>query len=573
MLTQAAGPGDFLSKLWKRDAVPKKITYGALNPFNWLHRETSTMASGRVRISDGGQHVTSERPELVRDPFLATGSSNQTAPMITRRQLVARNEQVNDSDVAETLATGTPMERSGNVAESQRVNSVPVAQPPHGGSSIPDSASPRSASGSQFVGDFDGNFQRLVQSVVAESRIEKSASAAPQLPDGIELGSRAGRESSDVSLSLTPSAQPSQSVSESSAVEERPEFPDFSSQQSRQAVSELIQQSRRELDSSVLASRTAVEDASRRAAGIQRLPDRLEPGRPVTDQGSVSAASHVHSARTLAENNSRLEAGVTPTRLSNQRGEILNSHVVPSELLPRRSFYTTSENWLNRNAIPGGNASVEGISGDSQSDIRVVPGSAGGGVVIESGQSSPIRPRVISNGAPIRAVPDTSQFRRLSFEGSKGERQGGAVQAIAQDRQYQQPGERSAVERPSISPSPPSNSFLPSMRLPGGESANDALMFPETDGSLSNARNESDHDVAQVAALNDAPSPPKLSPARIDWPNDSEIAPTTSSGSFSWGTAAICLILFSTVSGLFLRRRRQAGTVGIIGTSGDSENS
>ena len=80
VLTQAAGPGEFISRLWKRDPAPQKEEAHSLNPFKFLRRENSDSTVRRIKVSDGGRSVVSQRPKLVNDPFLTERAPLASTP-------------------------------------------------------------------------------------------------------------------------------------------------------------------------------------------------------------------------------------------------------------------------------------------------------------------------------------------------------------------------------------------------------------------------------------------------------------------------------------------------------------
>ncbi|MGZ0175021.1 MAG: hypothetical protein ACKVHE_36470, partial [Planctomycetales bacterium] len=438
VLTQAAGPGEYISKLWNRKPAPKKEIARSLNPFKWLSREKSDSTVRRVKVSDGGQSVVSQRPELVRDPFLTERLPSNNTPaasgskgVIVRPQV--RQRPVTNQKVDLQPALGNRNSRGsvdnvgrrsipGAAARDASNREATVAQQP-----LPEvKTAPQTPTGKgQFVKGFDSEFQKLFKEVIEESRQSKAKTPTPRLPDEA------------VTDFAPPGAAPSPEVATTDADDLRNDFAEFAKERGSSDVDQMIEQSRRQMDSALLARR-ASDDRS------LRQPD---PGRSVSEptndsQAGLSAVSHsdsnsavaTTSPATITDSESRFMPQMLPDRTTPQT---VNQLVVPSSMVPERQMFTTSDRWMNRGDLKRPAAPQNAPAPDLQPVVRVVPGHRGAGVVIESGQWSPLQPRVSSNVAPTRSVPDTSQFRRLSFEGADASAPGGAVQAISDGSQDQ----------------------------------------------------------------------------------------------------------------------------------------
>jgi hypothetical protein len=561
VLTQAAGPGEFISRLWNREPAPKKEVTSGFSPFRWLRGKKSDSTATRVKVSDGGRTVVSERPELISDPFLAAQQSpaaqqsHGSRPVVsTSRKIIvrpqprsrteaARNPEANhDSTVASAPAARrhlpelTPNDDNG-------LDTVASTQPSHAA---------RPADNGGFVDGFDSEFQKLVASVVSESRQKKKEDiATPRLPD--DLGTDVSSPQQNASLETTIADSPADGQ----------QFADSPLEQSRETVSDLIRESRRQMESSTLAQRAAGKGPSERTRSNTSLTDRS-----VDERNDVAAASHSHSNQTASRSSAPSDSSFLPQRLPDQLGHNGNQLVVPSHIVPDRELFNPTDAWMNRSRNQSYEAGAEADSQQTQPVTQVIPGSRGNGVMIESGQWSLVRPRVSSNVAPSRSVPDTSKFRRLSFDGAAGPSQNGAVLAVGEVGKNGRNEETESGQTGSSSFAPPALA-VPS-ELPSEQEAENALpiMLPP-DGRADPA-----NDAAELGAtLSAAPGPPQLQPAVFDWPDESEFAPVSPTGGVSWGTAAFFLVLTGGVASLFFRRKRQNGTFGITGTISEPENS
>jgi len=558
VLTQAAGPGEFISRLWKREPAPKKEVSSGFSPFRWLRGKKSEPTVGSIKVSDGGRTVISERPELTNDPFLATQQTLATrqtpAPQqnlasdpiaSTNTKVIVRPERRRTA-TADTLAASTSSTvTSGVVGRNKLTGSAPTENSRRDTASAQPSSSTRPTGNGGFVDGFDNEFQKLVESVVAESRERRQETATPKLPDDLTTDIRTPRQD----------AEPEATIAD--APEEQQLFTEFDQKRSGGTVSELIRESRRQMDSSVFAPKSADQASSQRAGSDSTLTNRS-----AAERSDVAAASHSRSNQTASSGSAPSDSSFLPQRLPDQLGHNDNQLVVPSSIVPDGELFTPTEVWLTRSRNQRHEAGAKADSAQAQPVVRVIPGSRGNRVVIESGQWSPIRPRVSSNVAPSRSVPDTSKFRRLSFDGADGSPQNGAVLAVEEAGQNGDNTETESGQTGGASFTPPAlavPSELPSER----EAVNDLPIMLPPDG-----RTDPGMDAAQLgAALSDAPGPPLMQSTTIDWPDESEFAPVSPSGGMSWGTAAFFLVLTGGVASLFFRRKRQGGAFGITQTS------
>ena len=554
VLTQAAGPGEFISRLWKRDPAPKKEVTTGFSPFRWLKREESDSKTGSVKVSDGGRRVVSERPELTSDPFLAeqqprvaANSSGATVnkgvivrpqPRSPQQQIASTNSPRNTIPAsAPTLPEITTDVNKNRLPELESVvaSDRPTASPPIAPPLRTEA--PQPARNRDFVDGFDSEFQKLFKEVIDESRQQKERLSSPKLPDSAvaDFGP-AIAETLPEAASASPDSGPQ-------------EFAEFGSEQSQPSASDLIQQSRAQMESSALARQANARNGNQQTDTGPLLPDQ-----PADQQSSVAAASHSASRQSLYGNASSTGSEFQPYQLPNRTATATDPRTGSGRAMPERRFATSSEGWLDRGQSVPKDVIEPTDAPELQPVVRVVPGNPGNGIVIESGQWSPIRPRVTSNVAPSRSVPDTSQFRRLSFEGSD---EAGAVQAIGEDEQSQ----NTDAGQPDQSLSGRPTSFAPSAldALNDSEKNMPMMIIPDS-------RTGQSLDAADLgAALAAAPEPPPTKLATFEWPDESEIAPSSPAGGISWGATAFCLTIAAAAAHLFFRRKRQDGVFGMTG--------
>lgn len=302
------------------------------------------------------------------------------------------------------------------------------------------------------------------------------------------------------------------------------------------------------MDSSVLARR-AVNDRN----SLPSTPERSVSDLTNNSRTGLSAVSHSDSTVDMTKTSSNSESRFTP------------------QMLPDRQLFTTSDGWMNRGELERQAAVENAPAPDLQPVVRVVPGHRGAGIVIESGQWSQMQPRVSSNVAPTRSVPDTSQFRRLSFEGADASTQNGAVQAISDGSQRQVPLSTNtphAGQSTMIIPATSGEvvSSVPSSLTAGTESGEDMAMI------IPDSRTGQSMGAAKLgAAFEAAPAAPRISEAVFDWPDETEVAAEAASGGISWGATMFFLTLTGGSIGLFFRRKAQRGAFGITRTGTESE--
>ena len=600
VLTQAAGPGEFISRLWNREPAPKKekitsITSG-ISPFKWLRRNSSTV--GQVEISDGGRHVVSKRPGLMSDPFLneqlpVRSSQSQASRPATQESkgAIVRPQIRQQPATTQTVDIGPSSSRRSSNQFTDAVERAQISDLNSTGSSsraaavarqslpeIYSRAQTKSPGNRQFVDGFDNEFQKLFKEVIEESRQSKESPATPRLPDeavadfdppGLARISDSGTSDSD---------QPTGSSAE------------FSPERSSRDVSNLIQESRSQLQDSVLAQRAASDTGSAGPirAGLTGLSTTTTET-ILNTQNKVASAPRLNSRQNAQPFPERSDSNARPQMLPDQSAETVNQLVVPSSIVPERRLFTTAEGWMNRGELERHVAAENAPEPDLKPVVRVVPGNRGTGLVIESGQWSPIKPRVSSNVAPPRSVPDTSEFRRLSHEGSNTNLGSGAVQAIGED--ISQPGtssnniQQNSNSELMILPADSERSSVPSSLSNEAHFAsndNTSVMIIPDSRTGQSPHTEKSFDAAELGAtMAVAPAPPETDRAAsndhsanlaaFDWPDETEIAAVSDEGGFSWGYTMFFLALAGGSIGLFFRRKAQDSAFVITGTSSESE--
>lgn len=567
VLTEAAGPGEFISRLWKREPAPKKEVTSGFSPFKWLRREKAEASAHRIRVSDHGRHVVSERPSLVSDPFLSeqapiAARTNQTTKPASKKVIVRPQPRKKPAttqtvDLSPPTSSGRPYQQADSVGRTRvadvaqgnsqnRAATVTQQSLPEVQTTIaPEPRRGQQPGSRQFVSGFDSEFQKLFKEVIEESRQTKGDTSTPRLPDevGADAASPGIARLSDAATSRS-DAQPK-------------DFADFAQERNAAEVDNLIQESRNQMESSVLARQAVRDRVTTNVAGVSHSDSN-----PTAPMLGATADSGVSGSAFM------------PQRLPDRVPQTVNQLIVPSSIVPERQLFTTSEGWINRGELERQAAEEAAPGPDLQPVVRVVPGDRGAGVVIKSGQWSPIQPRVLSNVAPAQSVPDTSQFRRLSFEGADASVETGAIQAIGDSVQHQS---EPSINTPHAGQHSDHSAFMIPATPDGTSPVPPALStVEESDGEIAmiipDSRTGRTLDAAELGAeLAVAPAPPQASQLFNDWPDESDVAAESPSGGFSWGATFFFLVLTGGVIGLFFRRKAQGGAFVMTGTDTESE--
>lgn len=571
VLTQAAGPREFISKLWNREPTPKKEVASGFSPFNWLRREETNASADRIRISDHGRRVVSERPSLVIDPFL-----NEQRPDTTPRTTTAgpptpgskgvivrpqtRRQPVATLDLDPPATRQTLSQPSNATGRTQMAASAPGSSTNRTATaaqqSLPEvSSAPAPAAGNgNFVDGFDRKFQKLFEEVIEESRQNKANTTTPRLPD------RAVVDFEQSGAEALPEA------STSTQDRSKKDLADFAQERSQPGLTDLIEDSRSQMESSLLARRAANHRGPQHSSAGLSFPQQSDQ-----EQAGVAAVSHSDSRHAQSVRPANSDSGFMPQMLPDRVPQTVNPLIVPSSIVPERRMFTTSDGWMNRGELERQHAADSGSPPDLQPVVRVVPGRRGAGVKLETGQRSPIQPRVSSNVAPARSVPDTSRFRRLSFEGSAAyEQSGSAVQTIGDGSSNQSSNNRNSEvsdQSPLMIPSASSSgSFVPSDSGSNAASDDMAMMI------IPDSRTGQSLDAAELgAALAVVPAPPESDQPVFEWPDEAEIAAETSHEGFSWRATLLFLAMAGGAIGLFFRRKAQGGALVITTTGSEPE--
>jgi hypothetical protein len=534
IFVQAAGPIGFVSRIWRERPVILRTKESRLNPMNWFGRKQAD-ASDESVAADGRR--TLERSELTIDPFLtespaaaspASEAAKSPASNIVRAPLVVEQRTtLSATGLGAVDVPTTDRKRPNNPgtnASRQEESSLPAARrspaqvtrveatqraprlPTPGGFGAfespaagqtgrraPTAAAPTtpqsrrrpaqanrivkpSTGGNRFVGGFDAEFAKLVQSVIAETENGTVQAPVPRLPGTGGPSTRANDQTpslaggtserrttgsaSETSSSGTP-LLPSQSnisaigstpelsgvASEFSMASERAEFARYASQLTGESVSDVIEASRQRIANTPLAARQNMSREQLTAAqGRQGQPG--------------SQVQPIESTRPRVPSDSRL----------NMRHE------------------TT---------------------------MQITPGRAGSGFIIESPGSRPVRPRVTSNGAPLRSVPDHLEFERLSYQTDETMHAGPLADA--------------AANGPLL--------MLPNEHHPNGQH----FLEPAESDSNGNA-----------AAL------PRTADSSTNWwPSEADTAAAEPGSGAGWVVAVMCLILTVIAGGYAARRKLQ----------------
>lgn len=591
VFTQAAGPGELLSRLWKREPAPAVKKESGSRLFRWFRRGGNEAAPGRVRISDGGNRVTSNRPELVQDPFLAAPGpgviasqkyqESGRAPRSVQSDRVQSGGRLPEAAISSSGYSGNGQRATKALSESsqQKVSrTVAQGQQNQRSASTATSVAERpvpAGDNTRFAPGFDAEFQKLVNSVLSESPTEhgkEQQNAAPRLPGRSDLAASADSAATEHSegspqLQIGTFQSSDADVAEAavdSKESQRDDFAKFAQELKQRPVGDLIEESRREMDSSPLARRASGE------LSVSSQLARTASQQPHVSQNGVSAASHSGVGQGDQDEVSLARGGHAPQRLPDVGRPSGSGLIVSTTDVPKQRLYTSSEAWLNRSQMrhssqQEGSARSGRAAGSGSAYMEVVPGLPGGGVIIDSGHSSTSRPRVTSNGAPSRSVPDTTRFRRLAFQGVVEGEHDSAVLALAEKPAPS--GLPSAAGRSDTSVAAiPAFGSNPLEARSGSADMSPMLIIPDgrTGDSVEIATERSPFDVAAA---------PPAEPATIPWPDEAEIAPVQEGGGGSWTIAAICLALLGAGIGLLVRRKSHADTIIPIGSGSEVENS
>lgn len=517
MLVQA-GPMGFVSRIWKERPVVLQSKESRLNPVNWFRRNKTDDADDRGPVA---KTEKIERPELIGDPFLGDTTVADTispqaapevevklakpyrepgteargirAPLVVERNVAAsrdadirrpqpgkptrpapRQPPVTSPDRARLNVNSATAQRAprlpdlGAAASAARTEAGPQpAAPPR--RPVAQKSQPRqkasAGNNNQFVGGFDAEFAKLVQSVIAETEQESVSAPAPRLPAGSSNGRTA------------PSLMQSFAELEGSNSEPAPSVPEFAPLPAQGPG----------LDKLPIASTTA-------AGEFSTEDERTEFARYGRQLTGSSITDVIDASRQRISN----------TPLATQRN-------VSREQLTAGQFSDEPIRQIDSSDPAAGLAPSPRLEMLDAPIMQITPGRAGSGVIIESANSRPIRPRVTSNGAPRRTVPDTSAVERLSYQTDETLADGSL---------------------PDIGDAP--------LRLPAEDGLN-GQQFMNRAGEANRGLAEAES--AAMPAIN------------FEFPTETDIALEEPSSGIGWAIAVICLILAVAVGGYLARRK------------------
>lgn len=449
VLSEAAGPGEFVSGLWNKRPRLKNVSESKLNPRNWGRRIVETpvrsvrnLIPGSETVGDraDGQALESTRPDLYEDPFAVPGpesgppmpaqkSSREPAPSPRqRREAVRRAADASDGE-----------EQSPAVSQKEVVRSAPILpdgiRPGNSEQGQPESALLQSERKSQFTPGFDSEFQRVVQDVIRESESDRASQVAERsmVNGGEDL--RGPIQAPQIPEGTVDRAVPDSLLS--------------------QDVDQLIGESRRDMASTLTVPADSQEAPLRAGPSGRQHPISLTDGTQSGDFGGHPAM-------------------LVPSGSPGDR----SPESVRKSVDMRHEF---SAGAVSRRAEP----------------LSHSPG--------------PIRPRVVSNGAPPRSVPNNARHERISYT-----------------LEEEAPVFGQVVERPALAQ--PQRNGRPAKR----ETASSA---PIIDWSLDETANEA--------------------PATITIP---------------WGFAGVLVTAVTTLFAILLLRKRQVVTVVTSGTDAARES-
>jgi hypothetical protein len=487
VLSEAAGPRQIFSGLWNRRPTLSKVADSKLNPRTWGNSAQGEKP-GRVSLSElmtrdesssrNAVAVSSSRPELYEDPFAVGAEDSASSTASNSVAAVARKSAPQPAP--------SPRQRR----EAERSN----LQNRDGSSS-----SQSSVFSERVIAD-RGTSEQVDYS--GEQQVARR-NDVPRLPDGLE------------------SSSTERSPATSRGTENQ--FSDGFDQEFQRLIRSVIAETEEPASG-------VGEPADRKLAGgrdsfrfrgpvtAPRIPvSKTEERSPLAnDANSVedlieSSRRNMATAMTLPPNDDEVPLitglpGQSPISLTEATGQSqlrpLDRHqamMVPSMRSPGGSLVTGQA---------GAPDLRSGWSGDGTRSHRVEAAS-------QLGAGGPVRPRVISNGAPPRSVPNNRRYERMSYNSDEGPLFGTVVEAP--------------------------------LRVPGGGQ-----------GELEIAA-----DARQSEGVASAPI--------IDWSLDANSNDPASASSIPWGFAGVLVASVSSLLAILLLRKRQVVTVVTSGTDARRE--
>lgn len=474
VLSEAAGPRQMFSSLWNRRPILDTIADSKLNPRTW-GSSTKDEKPGRSRPPDlaggssstGGTADSSSRPELYDDPFAVRGGRSRSAIDPNSLAEIARKSA--------SEAAPSPRQRR----EAERSN-----QPSSGRRSVFDD---RSAS---------------ENATPSGERQIAGDGGVPKLPEGLE--GNFARRSSDA-----PRGNENQ-------------FSDGFDQEFRRLVNSVIAESEKSASNATeLTSldRTGGRESFRGPVAAPRIDASATDRQSPLSGGAGSVNELIENSRRNMATAMTLPPDAADSPLITSRPG--QSTVSLTEATGRRPLQPLDGHpAMMIPAMGGPNGSLATGRNDGEADLRSGwSGQESQARPIEMEPriraAGPIRPRVISNGAPPQSVPNNRQYERTSYNSDDdGPLFGNVVEAMPR----------------------------------AADAGQDEL-------AATDARNSE--------AVSSAPI--------IEWSLDADSSEPATAGSIPWGFASVLVTALTTLLAILLLRKRQVVTVVTSGTDATRE--
>jgi hypothetical protein len=474
VLSEAAGPRQILSGLWDRRPKLSNLAESRLNPRTWANSPTAEKL-GRVSLSGlvgrdssvktgKGQTVSASRPDLYEDPFAVSGES--TNSVTSDSSAIARR----------SAAQAAPSPRQRREKSRSEFQSFEQRR---------DVAADNRATVDDGTRGLSG--QDVVRRTEAPNRTE-----APKLPNGLEGAS----------------------VTRSSP----------GPRDSRNQFSDGFDQEFQRLIKSVIAETEATTSGGGdNELPVRRLTDNRDalrspvsaPRFPTSQGGQSPLGGGASSVENLIESGRRDMATAMTLPMDAGESPLIMAHPDPTSISLTEA--QTQVDGRPAMMVP----SMQSSGGTSRADLR--NGWTGDSLQDRELESDSrinsigaMRPRVISNGAPARSVPNNRQYERTSYSSKEdGPLFGEPVQSA--------------------------------QRVTAGLGKLDAVANPR-----------------DLEGVSSAPI--------IDWSLDSNSSEPATARSIPWGFASVLVTAVTTLLAILLLRKRQVVTVVTSGTDPTSES-
>lgn len=472
----------------------------------------------------------------------------------SRLELLDQSSEGNVNDSNELAAGASPKlpaaldVRVGDAGEER------TAVASDNGNTSADSARQSRAVAESSSAGFTPEFQRLVASIGKEPKTE-----ALQLPSsGNQRKDRNRNRSEDESVSALASNLSAPTPGEADATSNDPQstpiliLPPQSPQvvkpqktddpgvavvsnqhpatdRLQKSVDEIIAETRREMGRSTLLQDSVRTEAKSNFESTLRFPADARTAQ------RIGMSNGNDARRSQTEVAARNEFATGPNSAA---GDIFTDRAIGQRRSVSSAEDRIGQSWRDieteSTARSGRSFSTFGrspqIDRNDMESVRIVPGDSGTGVIIESHQSSKVEPRVTSNGAPSRVLPDNGRVRRLSYQDASD---------VRSDRTS--PGHRHEA---------------------AGLRDNDApeLVFPDEQAgrTLPSVEGADQH--------GNTPSGVFSPTGELEWLDQPSLTAADSDEGFPWANAGICLALFAVAGALLMRKSRLPDLFAIFGT-------